>query len=428
MRLTSLRIKNYGCLADVEFQDIPPLAVFVGANGTGKSTLFDVFAFLRDALRDDVRVAIANRGGFEAVRTAGRAGPIRIELGIRYDRQDPDDEMAGHLSYTIAVEPDTDGLYVALERVELTATLAGGAVEMTVQRKRAAPDSKDQPTEVWIPPELSGPDRLWLDQPLSLVFVARQEGEIEVRSENDAIPDNHDELANLRPEVFEIIRFLEDVRTFLRGMHISNVDPSSAKVASDVARDHRLSERGENLANVLWHQHQGRQVDSLDRVQSSVRRAVPGFERVEPVETFDGRVGLRFVEASNNGSFNARHVSDGTVKFVAYALLLNESDRHPLLCVEEPENYLYPTLLGSLIEEFRYYTRQGDAQVLVATHSPDLLNATNPDEVFWLVKENGVTDVHRVSDDPQLVAEHEYGDQLGRMWRSGAFEGAHPNW
>ena len=426
MRLTSLRIKNYGCLADVEFQDIPPLAVFVGANGTGKSTLFDVFAFLRDALRDDVRVAIANRGGFEAVRTTGREGPIQIDLGLNYDHREPGKEMKGDLSYTVAIEPDAADQYLAVEQVDLTATLGNSTLEMTVRRQRAESDSDDQATELRIPPELSGPDRLWLDQPLSLFFLARRAGQLDLPHEDGAVPDGSENLPPRPLEAFEVADFLENARAFLRGAHISNVDPSSAKVASDVARDHRLSERGENLANVLWHQHQGRQVDSLDRVQSSVRRAVPGFERVEPVETFDGRVGLRFVEASNNGSFNARHVSDGTVKFVAYALLLNESDRHPLLCVEEPENYLYPTLLGSLIEEFRYYTRQGDAQVLVATHSPDLLNATNPDEAFWFVKSDGVTHVRRVQDDPQLVAEHDYGEQLGRMWRSGAFADAHP--
>ena len=428
MRLTSLRIKNYGCLADVEFQDIPPLAVFVGANGTGKSTLFDVFAFLRDALRDDVRVAIANRGGFEAVRTTGREGPIQIDLGLHYDHREPGEEMEGDLSYTVAIEPDAEGQYLVREQLNLTATLTGDTVEMSVERRRPDPELRDQTTESWIPPEFSGTDRLWLDQPLSLFFLARRGGQFDFRHKDDTTLDDSDELAPRHAKEFEVVDLIENMRAFLRGAYISNIDPLSAKVASDVARDHRLSERGENLANVLWHQREARRIESFDRVQSSVRRAIPGFERVEPVETFDGRVGLRFVETSNSRGFNARHVSDGTVKFVAYALLLNESDRHPLLCIEEPENYLYPTLLGALIEEVRHYTRQGDAQVLVATHSPDLLNAAEPDEVFWFVKRDGVTHVRRVQDDPQLVAEHEYGDQLGRMWRSGAFEGAHPNW
>ena len=428
MRLTSLRVKNYGCLADFELPELGPLAVFVGANGSGKSTLFDVFAFLRDALRDDVRTAVANRGGFDAVRTTGREGPIQIDLGLHYDHREPGEEMKGDLSYAVAIEPDADGQYLALEQLDLRATLSNRTVEMTVQRQRAESDSDGQATEVWTPPELSGPDRLWLDQPLSLFFLARRARQLDLHRGGGVAPDNGESLAPPQPEEFEVVNLLENARAFLRGTYISNIDPLSAKVASDVGRDHRLSERGENLANVLWHQHQGRQVDALDRVQSSVRRAVPGFERVEPVETLDGRVGLRFVETPHSNGFNARHVSDGTVKFVAYALLLNESDRHPLLCIEEPENYLYPTLLGALIEEIRHYTRQGDAQVLVATHSPDLLNAAEPDEVFWFVKRDRATHVRRVQDDPQLVAEHEYGDQLGRMWRSGAFEGAHPNW
>ena len=267
MRLTSLRIKNYGCLADVEFQDIPPLAVFVGANGTGKSTLFDVFAFLRDALRDDVRTAVANRGGFEAVRTTGREGPIQIDLGLHYDHREPGEEMKGDLSYTVAIEPDADGQYLALEQLDLRATLSNRTVEMTVQRQRAESDSDGQATEVWTPPELSGPDRLWLDQPLSLFFLARRARQLDLHRGGGVAPDNGESLAPPQTEEFEVVNLLENARAFLRGTYISNIDPLSAKVASDVGRDHRLSERGENLANVLWHQHQGRQVDALDRVQ-----------------------------------------------------------------------------------------------------------------------------------------------------------------
>ena len=47
-------------------------------------------------------------------------------------------------------------------------------------------------------------------------------------------------------------------------------------------------------------------------------------------------------------SFGALHVSDGSIKVLAYLVLLNEPDRRRLICIEEPENYLYPTLmLGS---------------------------------------------------------------------------------
>ena len=61
---------------------------------------------------------------------------------------------------------------------------------------------------------------------------------------------------------------------------------------------------------------------------------------------------------------------------------------HPLLCVEEPENQLYPKLLAELAEEFRAYARRG-SQVFISTHSPDFLNATELHEVFGLPKTKG---------------------------------------
>ena len=52
-------------------------------------------------------------------------------------------------------------------------------------------------------------------------------------------------------------------------------------------------------------------------------------------------------------------------------LLLHDPNPHPLLCVEEPENQLYPSLFGGLVEEFRDYADKG-GQVMISTHSPDV--------------------------------------------------------
>ena len=47
MRIEQIEIKNYRSFRHAVFDDLPPMAVVVGANGTGKSTLLDVFSFLR---------------------------------------------------------------------------------------------------------------------------------------------------------------------------------------------------------------------------------------------------------------------------------------------------------------------------------------------------------------------------------------------
>ena len=83
---------------------------------------------------------------------------------------------------------------------------------------------------------------------------------------------------------------------------------------------------------------------------------------------------LKFQDGAFEDPFLARYVSDGTIKMLAYLTLLYDPDPHPLLCVEEPENQLYPTLLWELAEEFRSYANRG-GQVFVSTHSPDFLNA-----------------------------------------------------
>ena len=128
--------------------------------------------------------------------------------------------------------------------------------------------------------------------------------------------------------------------------------------------------------------------------------------------------GLAAVLKSNLGP-------NGTIKMLAYLVLLFDPTPHPLLCVEEPENQLYPSLLWDLAEEFRSYGELG-GQVFVTTHSPDFLNAVHLDEVFWLVKEGGYTSVHRAKDDAQLKAYVDEGDQLGYLWNSGLFVGVHP--
>ena len=111
----------------------------------------------------------------------------------------------------------------------------------------------------------------------------------------------------------------------------------------------------------------------------------------------DGYLTLRFQDGSFKTPFLDRYVSDGTIKMFAYLVLLHDPRPHPLLCVEEPENQLYPQLMAELAEEFRGYANRG-GQVFVTTHSPDFLNALELDEVCWLVKREGCTEIHRAKE------------------------------
>src|ERR1039457_4569962 len=86
MKIESIRLKNFKAFRDVEIRDLPKMCIFVGANGTGKSTLFRVFGFLKDALTENVHVALTKLGGskgFQEVRSRNTQGPIEIEIKFR---------------------------------------------------------------------------------------------------------------------------------------------------------------------------------------------------------------------------------------------------------------------------------------------------------------------------------------------------------
>jgi predicted ATPase len=154
-------------------------------------------------------------------------------------------------------------------------------------------------------------------------------------------------------------------------------------------------------------------------------RRVPGIKKIEPLLMDDGYLTLRFQDGSFKTPFLDRYVSDGTIKMFAYLVLLYDAKPHPLLCVEEPENQLYPKLMVELAEEFRLYAN-GGGQVFVSTHSPDFLNACELNEVLWLVKKEGYSEVRRAMDDPQVSAYMAEGDKMGFLWKQGFFEGADP--
>ena len=104
MRIESIRTKNFKILKDATIRNIPAMAVFLGANGSGKSTFFDIFGFLHDCLTDNVRAALLKRGGFKEVVSRGQTGPIEFEIKFRSAPGEP------LVTYELHINLDDKGL------------------------------------------------------------------------------------------------------------------------------------------------------------------------------------------------------------------------------------------------------------------------------------------------------------------------------
>lgn len=397
MQIEAIRLKNFRTFQDVTLRDIPRFCVLVGANGTGKSTLFSVFAFLRDAMTSNITAALGRLGGsrgFSEVRSRGSSGPIEIEIKLRTQLNHQRSQL---ITYELHIDEVNGRPVVAREVLKYRRGSHGqpwrfldfsnGSGEAVTNELESVTDEKDLQRE---PQTLKSPDILAIKG-----------------------------LAQF--ERFPAVVALGDL---IENWHLSDFHISRARPEAEAGYAEHLSREGENLSLVveyLFNHHRAVFDGILTRLQSRV----PGVTKVEAKTTEEGRVLLKFQDGAFEDPFLARYVSDGTIKMLAYLVLLFDPTPHPLLCVEEPENQLYPTLLEDLAEEFRAYAQRG-GQVFVTTHSPDFLNAVALDEVFWLVKRAGYTSVYRAKDDKQLAAYMSEGDKMGYLWKQGFFAGAKP--
>jgi len=394
MKIESIKLKNFKAFKDAEIKNIPNFCVFIGANGSGKSTIFNLFEFLKDALTSNVNTALAKLGGSRGlaeVRSRNTKGPIEIELKFREKTDGP------LITYFLQINEDQGRAIIEKE---------------TLQYRRG---SKGKPWK-------------FLD-------FANGTG-LAVINEMDSIKDINDlkrEEQTLKSNDILAIKGLAQFKRFsavvalgnmIENWHISDFHISQARTEQEAGYAEHLSREGENLSLVIEYLY-NHQRKTFNTILKKLQERVPGINKVEAKTTEEGRVLLKFQDGAFIDPFLARFVSDGTIKMLAYLTLLYDPTPYPLLCVEEPENQLYPTLLWELAEEFRDYANRG-GQVFVSTHSPDFLNALKIDEVFWLVKDQGYTQVKRAVDDKQVKAYMEDGDQLGYLWKEGLFPGADP--
>lgn len=392
MQIESIEIKNYRLFRETKLENISRLCVLVGANGTGKSTLFDVFSFLKDALSMNVGKAVSKRGGYKELASRGFADqPIELTLQFRLEITGKDRLV----TYALKIAPGKDGRPIVEREVLRYKRGSYGApfrfLDFSEGKGYAITNEED----------FSKPDE----------DLNREDQEL----------DAPDILAIKGLGQFERFKAASAFRMMIENWHISDFHVSEARPSQEEGFADHLSTRGDNLplvANFLFEHHK----DSFDRVLESMKRRVPGVSMVEPKQTEDGRLVLRFQDGSFKDPFIARHVSDGTIKMFAYLVLLNDPKPYPLLAVEEPENQLYPELLPELAEEFRTYARRG-GQVFISSHSPDFLNALTLDEIYCLRKENGFTQVSRAGDSENLRSLVDAGDLPGYLWKQGLFEG-----
>jgi predicted ATPase len=407
-RLSGIHVENFLSLRDVNVT-LEPLNVLVGPNGAGKSNLLKVFQFLGEIARRELAPAVQAIGGYDDLfyRGDNPSGPtIKIALKgtiTKYATENAPDEY--RLSFwrrkarTIIVKSSNrvfrspDVLHrneeIRFKRFKgqgRRITLTGGKVTVAPTSGALAPAERAGQTII-IEGEATG------------LGTLRRFGASYGSSEWNAFAE-----------------LVEDLRLF-------EIEVEKARTPSDLDSI-RLRPDGSNLAAFL-HRMSNEEPDLLEQIKDDVRNVLPGFEDFvfQVIGGADEAVRLELKERNLRDTTALGRASFGTVRAIALFAMLSDPNPPALTCLEEIDHGMHPHALDRLVERLRDASQY--TQVIVATHSPALVNRLNPSELIIVEREedSGASKVFRPSQRVIQELRGRTGYELGEIWFSGLIGG-----
>jgi predicted ATPase len=441
--LTRLKVSGFKNLVDVDIR-FGPFTCVAGANGVGKSNLFDVIRFL---------AALADTNLLEAalsVRAEGqRASDVR-GLFHRYG-----DAIADRMSFEVEMIVPPRAVDDFGQEGKAKTTILCYRLELGYRDLTARPGALSGELEI-LHEELThmqkgdvrkhllfGPSRSWRD---TAVVGACRSPLISTRTQGDARfiklhqdgrhgrPSEH--AADTLPRTILSSGSANESPTVLcarREMgswRLLQLEPAALRNPSELRAPTQIGANGEHLAAALYHlaesaQGVGSDADAIySQVANRVSELIGGVDSVS-VARDDKRELLTVVLRELGGTeLPARALSDGTLRFLALAILELDSRGGGLTCMEEPENGIHPEKAPAMIRLLQDIAADVQEpmdednplrQVIVNTHSPAVVAEIPEDSLL-------VAMAQRVPDGDHLSSGACFGCLPG-TWRSEAPEG-----
>ncbi|MEM9453792.1 MAG: AAA family ATPase [Myxococcota bacterium] len=346
--LKSLRVSNYRSLGEDVCVDFGRFTALAGLNGSGKSNLVDVIRFVSDAMHVGLPDAVAYRNGIEAVRrwSGGPPFDLRVEVDLVLG-----DGVDGHYGFVLT-GTDVEAYHVASEHVRLTRS-DGTRVEFRVNDGQWTKGPSD------LRPPLSR-------RALALQLVGGDE------------------------------RFSPLVHA-LRAMSVYSIFPDTLRVPQKYSPRRPMERHGENWVSILKDQP----VDTWKSELVAALDKLTGDTVDIKVEPTAGYLVVMFEHRASEKPkwFGAQQESDGTLRVAGIISALLQEPPVPVIGIEEPELTVHPGAIPLLYDFLHQATER--SQVIITTHSPEMLDHVEAGDVRVVERRDGVTTVRPIASHQQ---------------------------
>ena len=423
--ISQIEIGGYRLLDGFE-ADFEPLTVVIGANAVGKSTLIDCLQLIGECCEYPLNTAISWHHGAASLLTSGN-GNGQLAWSVTFHKPPVWDGFplveGKALVYEVVLQANAQGQmhpqYEVLRSQELVHGEPLKFLEATPYQQH-----------------------IFDTEQLQLIpFNEAQPSSDVVRDADPAAASQRSGRAGVQQEpalLLSQIRFFNEfpvpswVRVLLAHMAFYpgfDVTHSSAlrTKAADIKPDTTLWKNGDNLGTVL-HEILTRYDyrSAAKELRDFLRVAYPAFEEIHCDTTYGTppQVLVRVREKGMSRSMELWELSDGMLRFLCLATALLNPWPRPLVAIDEPELGLHPGLLPIVAEMIK--TAAERTQVLVTTHSPDLLNCFDIADVVVMARNEDDARIawHRPANRKTLVEmlNNITGETLGDLHRSGELE------
>lgn len=333
-----ISIKHFRRLCDVEL-DLRPLTVMIGANGTGKTSLLDVFSLLANSAQGNLNKAISDFSGLPAIITYDRGDDLSLGISMGVQEHSP-------LEYKLSFKPQ--GAAYSIDE------------ELLTQQRSHEPSPFKHI-------ESRGADVRYF----------------EVEKAHLMRPTwDHNPLETSLSQVPKMFREPEDFRRRLASStlyHNLNVEPRSPVRMPQPMRPAPLPGKdGEDLVSCLFYMREADR-ERFEAVEDSLHAAFPAFERLDFPPVAAGTLALTWRDKNLSKPLYMHQLSEGMLRFLWLATLLASPGLTAVTLLDEPEVSLHPELLSLLAGLLREAANR--SQLIVATHSDRLVRFLKPDEV-----------------------------------------------